>query len=118
MKKFIALMLCVCMIIPLLPVFAFAEESASFKEGFTYYVLSPDNIKEVGGWLKTTDTQGSYRGEIMYAYAPDKAPATTTFKVPKDGNYYIFAHTRDYAESNPGTRTFMLTVDGNDVSVY
>ena len=120
MKKIIALFLCISMVISFVPTFTFAQEKENMttKDGYTYFMLTPDNITEVGGWQKATDTQGSYRKEIMYAYAADTVPAKLNFKVPKAGSYYIFARTRDYAEQSPGTRTFSLSVDGKDVSVY
>ena len=125
MKKFIALMLCVCMLLPLLPVTGFAAQLVSgmasnseMKADNMYYMITPELFKDTGGWLlATTDqSQYSYRDKVFYDRGDATASANIEIVVPKDGVYQLFVHTRDFADRQ-GTRTFPIEVDGKEVGV-
>ncbi len=124
MKRFISSLLCIAMIVTLLPVISFAAEAdlpqpartnMIFRDGYTYYAISVDAIKNKGGWTDSTNTQNSFRATVMHANGGTE-PASIEIKLPKDGNYYIFAHTRDYEKTAPATRTFNIFIDDEKVA--
>jgi len=42
----------------------------------------------------------------------ENEPATTTFSVAEDGDYYVWVRGKDYATNQPGTRFFGVAVNG------
>ena len=125
MKRCIAFLLCLVMAVSLMPATVFAapdlpqpaKTNMVFREGYTYYAISSDQITDKGYWLDSSDTQNSFRKTVMHAKGSGE-PATFTFKVPKDGYYYIHGHARDYETMQPATRTFKILVDGTEIGTY
>ena len=57
MKKFIALILCITMLLPLLPVTGLAaklvesaESKTEMKADKMYYIITPEQFTDIGGW--------------------------------------------------------------------
>ena len=105
MKKGLALLLAVSMIVGLLPTFALAAD-LGLKADKTYIVLAPGNFDDNGGWKTATEDETN----ITYMIAgtsgePTNAEAKMKIVLPADGSYKIYAFSRDY-ETAPGSRFF------------
>ena len=111
MKKIIALLLCAVMLAGILPTVALAEEvkppklseseysNEVFKDGYTYYVITPEQITK-GGWIVSASASTeSFRGSIMESKAA--SDASVEFVVPKDDIYTVFVHSRSYSTHRP-----------------
>lgn len=121
MKKLISLLLCAIMLLGTIPAVSFAEEAKPpklseseysnevFKDGYTYYVLTPEQINK-GGWIVSTSASTeSFRSSIMESKASDDA--TVEFVVPKDDIYTVFVHSRSYSTHRP----FDVFADGKHI---
>ncbi len=130
MKKLVSMILAVVMLVGLVPTFAFAanepllpeqkEANMDFKDGFTYFVITPDQITDMGGWIYQFGTAfKSYREKTMLDLDGEKVMADATFDItlPKDGEYVFFAHSRDFETNGPGTRNFMVNVDEKAIGI-
>ncbi len=125
MKKSIAFLLCLVLALSVTIITALAavdlpqpaKTNMVFREGYTYYVISPDLITDKGYWTDSSNTQNSFRKTVMHGNGSGEA-ANISFKVPKDGYYYIFAHSRDYETNSPATRTYNIEIDGALVGTY
>ena len=108
MKKTIALLLTLVMLVGMMPVFASASGSEiTLKADKTYIVLGPDGFTASGSWIPQADEETNHR--ILMGGKSGKGepndPATIQICLPKDGNYKIYTYAKDYM-SNPGTRYF------------
>lgn len=125
MKKIIAFLVCLSMLLGMLPATAMAAVLAeskntnmTFAADKVYYCITPESLDDIGGWSFSSDnTADSYRSKIMYdlGNASTKKEAKTKLVLPKDGAYTIWLHTRDFASNKPGTRTFTFSVDGKEI---
>ena len=131
MKKVVSLIVLVTMLLGTIPVTSFANEyvpalpkvtnaNMEFKDEHTYFVITPDQITDVGGWyLQNGRDVGSYRERSFLdnggALDTGVDPANFKFKVPKSGEYYVFVHSRDFANETPGQRNFYVQVDGGGI---
>ncbi|MBR3942038.1 MAG: hypothetical protein IKJ55_01665, partial [Clostridia bacterium] len=94
-----------------------------FKEGYNYYVYTPETFKNsLGSWeITNQDTKNSVLPNIMVGSNDNKDssnnPATAKFGIPKDGFYKVMVHTRDFA-SMPGTRLFKVQAGENAAIVF
>lgn len=126
MRKIIALLLCITMLLPLLPVTGFAaaklvatnEAESGMKADKMYYIITPDQFSEIGGWklADATEAQLSYRKYAFYDRGNGTSPAKIKIVVPEEGVYQLFAHTRDFSDRS-GTRTFSIEIDGKEVGI-
>ena len=124
MKKGIAFLLCLCMLIGLLPISAFAAKlvdtpnaKMQFNADHVYYCITPEQFTKLGGWSNTsTNLVDSYRQAIMYDGGADTAmePAEYDLVLPKTGLYNVFVHTRDFSD-RPGTRTFSISIGDTEI---
>ena len=107
MKKVISIILILCIILPMIPVFAHAAETG-FKDGYVYIVLTPDGFTKKGAWQKYADEKAEglpfLLGAIDAKPKTDK-PATTDIVLPDAGNYYVHAYSRDFSDY-VGTRFY------------
>ena len=120
MKKVIALLVLVSMIIGLLPVASLAEAllvktdaNMKFNAMNVYYTITPEMFTDLGGWRFQNGTeQRSYREKILSDVGIGTDPANIKIELPKDGEYSVFVHTRDFATNQSGARWFEILVDG------
>ena len=106
MKKTIALLLIMVMLVGIMPVFASAsDDEIALKTDKTYIVLGPDGFTSPGSWITQADEETNHR--ILMGGKSGKGepsnPATIKICLPKDGNYKIYTYAKDYT-SNPGVR--------------
>ena len=108
MKKTIALLLTLIMIVGMMPVFASAEGGEiALKSDKTYIVLGPDGFTTPGSWIVQTDEETKHKilmGGKSGTGEPNN-PASIKICLPKDGSYKIYTYAKDYT-SNPGVRYF------------
>ena len=94
MKKVISYFLILCIILPMIPVFALAAETG-FKDGYVYVVLTPDGFTKKGAWQKYIDEKSEglpfLLGAIDSKPKTDK-PATTEIVLPDAGEYCVYAY--------------------------
>lgn len=94
-----------------------------FKEGYNYYVYTPETFKNsLGSWkIVNQDTKNSVLPNIMMGNNDNKDstsnPATAKFGIPKDGFYKVMVHTRDFS-SSPNTRLFKVKAGENPEIVF
>ena len=91
-----------------------------FRDSFFYTAFGADTFNETGTW-QLVRNQWSYNGEtpskdMCFVGRSDSNPqnaqnAKITFAVPKDGIYYVWIRSRDFAEDQ-GRRLFEVSVDG------
>lgn len=94
-----------------------------FRPGFFYTAFGCEAFAETGSW-QVLRNQWSFNGETpskdkCFLGKSDRQPQNTqsaklTFAVPNDGDYYIWARSRDFA-NDQGTRLFQIAVDGADL---
>ena len=115
MKKTMALLLAVSMILGVMPVFASAADLGQ-KADKTYIVLAPGKFEDNGEWTTAVDndtTAGPNAG-ITYMIAGKDNHATNTeakskVVLPADGEYKVYTFTKDFS-SAPGSRYFDVRV--------
>ncbi len=120
MKRVLAMLVLVSMLIGMVPLTSMAatyvlaeqESNMSFKSENVYLSIIPEMITDLGGWRYQDGVEmKSYREKIMFDKGEGADSATFNFKVPANGEYVIFAHTRDWAENQSGARRFDLLID-------
>ena len=103
MKKTMALLLAVSMILGVMPVFASAADLGQ-KADKTYIVLAPGKFEDNGEWTTAVDndtTAGPNAG-ITYMIAGKDNHATNTeakskVVLPADGEYKVYTFTKDFS---------------------
>ena len=110
MRKLIAIILAMVMVIGLLPVMSYAND-VGMKDGFTYIVLAPGNYTNNGMWQIETDTDPALKFMVgAKATTPDiKNPAVTKIGLPKEGTYKVMALSKDFT-TNPGVRYYEVQI--------
>ena len=80
------------------------------------FFLEAEDFQFPGGWSRVNDHTAS---GLYYLQAPHEArgsaaasDALTAIAVDQDGDYTVWARSRDYAADRPRTRTFAVLVDG------
>ena len=119
MKRILAVLLVLSMLLGTLPVLASAEEvNTGIKDGYTYIVLGPDGYTTSGNWKMMQE-----KGEpFKYLYGgvngknPPYVPASISIGIPKDGEYKLYTLSRDYA-SGIGERWYEFTLGSNVLRV-
>ncbi len=84
------------------------KEETYHDETCLYYFLSYDNFKEKAGW----GTEQTSVTKVFYA-GKDGLVAKADLALPYDGEFYIWARSRDFASDRPGLRKASLSIDGN-----
>ena len=113
MKKVLALLLAVSMLVGLLPTFALAADTG-MKADKTYIVLAPGNFTDNGAWTIEKENNSGISYMIAGKDKRPKAsqPATISVVFPKAGKYKVYALSRDYA-TNGGSRYYDVKVGTN-----
>ncbi|TLS49009.1 hypothetical protein FE782_27415 [Paenibacillus antri] len=113
MRKLLALLLTICLVIPAFP--ASPARAAEEPAGETrHYWITPYAFKSFGTWTLSGDwvtgrATASIPGE---ANGEGGEPAIAEVNITKAANYRLWVRDRDYATNQPGTRTFHVAVDG------
>ena len=107
MKKLLATVLAVVMLLSLFPAISFADSAdIALKSDKTYIVLGPDGFTTYGAWKSTTDTTGY---KIITGGADSNINITDTADIsvclPKDGTYKIYTLSKDFT-TGPGIRFY------------
>ncbi|QNK59584.1 OmpL47-type beta-barrel domain-containing protein [Paenibacillus sp. PAMC21692] len=116
MKKLLAFLLALCLIIPSLPgAAAMAEEAPENPTLPTqHFYITPNLFKSFGSWTLSGDhvTGRSTGSTPEEANGEGGDPAIAEVDIEKTANYRLWVRDRDYATNQPGTRTFHVAVDG------
>lgn len=111
MKKALSFLLCIFIMLGTLYFPAFAEETS-------IYITAEDFTKSIGTWLYTKpESDKSGAGVLPYLKSPKPPQAESafvSFNLPADGEYYIYAFTRDYSTS-AGSRKFKISINGTEI---
>ena len=105
MKKLLAIVLVVCMLMPMCITASAADES-------TYIYLRPENFAP-GSWTAMTNEAGALDGLNLKGrvdrMTKEAVPASAQIEIKKDGEYYVWARSMDH-ETVPGTRFFQVSL--------
>lgn len=112
MKRLLVFLLTICFAISTLPVISSGAES-------TTVFISPEAFRNHLGTWNIFDRDGSSFGKVIKATNTKNPPgesAITTISLPSDGEYYVYARSRDYVSSDPniltGVRKYQIAVGG------
>ena len=92
--------------------------TSASDESVTKYLLRPENFPfpdPRGGWIRDGNETivDPIPGPILRSqYASTDLPVTAEVYLSNDSVYSIWALSRDYANSSPGTRWFTIGIDG------
>ncbi|QNK59583.1 hypothetical protein [Paenibacillus sp. PAMC21692] len=108
MRKLLAFLLAMCLLVPSLPgtVVSAADSQTSEAQHFR---IPPLSFKSFGSW--TLD--GSHvTGRTGGTGGTNGTPAIAEVNITKAGSYKLWVRDRDYATNQPGKRSFHVGVDG------
>lgn len=109
MKRMFNLLLCVFITLGSIYIPVSAEDTS-------LYITAEDFIKSIGTWVYTNpESDKSGAGVLPYLKSPKPPQAESafvSFNLPADGEYYIYAFTRDYSTSS-GSRRFKISINNN-----
>ncbi|MDF2935030.1 MAG: hypothetical protein K0Q90_403 [Paenibacillaceae bacterium] len=89
-----------------------AAPAAGGEEKLHYYI-TPNNFTSFGSWtLGGSHVTGRSFVSPEEEENPEGEPATFMVNVQSAGQYKLWVRDRDYANNQPGTRTFHAAVDG------
>lgn len=113
MRKLLALLLTVCLLVPSLPGAAASAEENPPSETQHFYI-PPFSFKSFGSWsLSGEHLVGRSTGStIDEADGSGGEPAVAEVRITKPASYRVWVRDRDFATNQPGTRTFHVSVDG------
>ena len=116
MKRAISILIVAMLVLSCMPTMALADSNV--KAEYTYYVISPEQMDDMGGWkFEQGDVSASFRSQVMMDKGDGEQEAKVNIVLPHDGDYRIFVHTRDY-DTQTGTRTSLLSVDGFELGLF
>ena len=105
MKKLLAVVLVICMLMPMCITASAADDS-------TYIYLRPENFAP-GSWTPMTNEAGALDGLNLKGrvdrLTKEAVPASAQIEIKKDGEYYLWARSMDH-ETVPGTRYFQASL--------
>ena len=105
MKKLLAFVLVICMVLPMC-ITSFAADSG------TYIYLRPENFAP-GTWTPMENEGGALDGKNLKGrvdrMTKDAIPASAQVEIETEGVYYIWTRSMDH-ETVPGTRNFQIAV--------
>ena len=109
MKRMFNLLLCVFITLGSIYIPVSAEDTS-------LYITAENFIKSIGTWVYTNpESDKSGAGVLPYLKSPKPPQAESafvSFNLPADGEYYIYAFTRDYSTSS-GSRRFKISINNN-----
>ena len=113
MKKCVSVLLVFAMLCSVFSVTGFAEEIQTFKEDKAYIVLDYSSFAEKGAWVVPDESSESYVGKFFKGVQSGdedfKNPATRKVVIPQDGQYYIWALSKEY-DTYVGARYFDIKI--------
>ena len=80
----------------------------------THYLIEAEDFQFPAGWTvaKEGGTNVSGKGALVGSNAKEvTADALTVIDVKMNGRYLVWTRSRDYAQNNPGTRSYLLSVN-------
>ena len=75
-------------------------------------LVESEGLPFTGDWFERSDPRVSNQALMISLSGPEGAPAMGLFDVATDGEYRVWAHSLDYAETKPGTRRYQVVIDG------
>ena len=111
MKKFISMLLIVCMLMPLCGIQSFAA-----KEGEVLFLQASHFQNNLGTWKILDETAKGATLTYCVVGTADGNPdatkaASAAIEIPESGEYTVWANTRDFT-SSPGNRYCNISVNG------
>ena len=95
-----------------------AVSPMKFNESEALIMLKAEDFaNNLGSWTLEDAKNGSLLPvlEGLKDRKGDPVDATTTVEIKKEGTYYVWARALDYAENQPGTRSFTVAVNGTSM---
>lgn len=97
----------------------FLRPNQVFRNGYFYTAATVEEFNQIGTWKYERNTwinndtplKDRYLMGVSAKDGVETENAVITFAVPKDGEYYLWVRTKDFAE-NQGIRLFDAIVDG------
>lgn len=84
------------------------------------YFIEAEDFQFPAGWVfsKETGTNVSGKGALFAAASKDPVPdAMTVISLKTKGSFFVWTRSRDYAENQPGTRKYLLSVNEQEMSL-
>jgi hypothetical protein len=75
-------------------------------------LLECEDIEFKASWITTSSFPGASGGSFLFA-ASSKSDALTVIEVPRGGTYAVWSRSLDFARIEPGTRRFLVLVNGS-----